>query len=399
MSPDGAQRTYAGNALNSAARVTLPETMVNRAQSLTRSIIMRWLRGIINSGDEGYCVISGGGRTIIVLYHEQIPIAAAVTRGPGTEDMVEALNALRTDGPSNFFAMTYELPGGAAHALAGLFGSPAAEFIIDNPREQLRELLSEQQEAKLTGAILLHVQDAMWATMLLVDGDIIGCYGSDDTKLKGTLDDAKPLLRLPQLEVAIYPSFVDERLEDVVSFDSTSYLGSNQAASVEDTEVAMIELLSEFENGLTRIASTDGPEALVRLLTATYEAARSLAQGGPALISSGPPAHPLLDSHWLPEERAIDTAGLLRTLEMAAIPEAWLAASDALILALESTVEQQLTWLSMEDQLAATSLKEAFSELLSESRNRVREWRQARRNTESETIRPLSQSNANMTIP
>ena len=399
MTSGDAQRSYSGNALNSAAGVTLPETMVNRAQSLTRSIIMRWLRGIINAGDEGYCVISGGGRTIIVLYREKLPIAAAVIRGPNAENMVEALNSLRTDGPSNFFAMTYDLPRGVALSLAGLFGSPDSEFTLDNPREQLREVLADQQQAALTGAILLRFEDVLWAAMLLVEGEIIGCYGSDDTKLKGTLDDAKPLLRLDELEVAVYPTFVDERLEDVISFDSTSYLGSSPAASIENTEVAMIELLSEFENGLTRIEAGDGPEALVRLLTTTYQNARSLAQGGPALISSGPPAHPLLDSHWLPEERAIDTEGLLRTLEMAAIPEAWLAASDALILALESTVEQQLTWLSMEDQLAATSLKEAFAELLSESRNRVREWRQTRRRTESETIRPLSRPNTNMTIP
>jgi hypothetical protein len=136
----------------------------------------------------------------------------------------------------------------------------------------------------------------------------------------------------------------------------------------------------------------------VTSLVRSYQNALRLVQDGPEIIASAPPAHPLLDSHWLAEQRAVDTQSLLRTLEMAAIPDAWLAASDALILALESTVEQQLTWLSMADQLSATALKEALAELLGESRGRVRDWRQARRSAESETIRPYSPMPEGMTI-
>ena len=398
MSAEQAHNSYTGNALNSSTPVTLPETMANRAQSVTRSVIMRWLRGVITGDHDGYAVISGGGRTIIVLYGEELPLSAAVTRGPNVNSMVEALEALRTEGPSDFFAMTYHLPEGAPAALAGLFGSPNAATTLNDPRPQLRSVLEQQFEAGFTGSIVLRYQDVLWATLLLVDGDIIGCYGSDDTQLKGTIDDAKALLRLDELDIALYPSFANERLQEVISFDSTSYLGASVDDTVEATELAMIELLSEFESEISGITADHQPRDLVVSLVQSYRNALRLVEDGAEIITSAPPAHPLLDSHWLPEQRAVDTQSLLRTLEMAAIPDAWLAASDALILALESTVEQQLTWLSMADQLSATALKEALAELLGQSRGRVRDWRQARRSAESETIRPFSQLPEGMTI-
>lgn len=398
MNSDQAHNSYAGNALNSPVPVSLPETMANRAQSVTRSIIMRWLRGVITGDLDGYAVISGGGRTILVLYGEESPLAAAVTRGPNVTGMVEALEALRTEGPSDFFAMTYHLPEGAPAALAGLFGSPSVTGTLDDPRPQLKAVLERQLEAQFTGSIVLRHQDILWATLLLFEGDIIGCYGSDDTQLKGTIDDAMALLRLDEIDIAVYPSFTDEGLQEVISFDSTSYLNNKVDNSVEETELAMIELLSEFESEISGLSADDEPRALVASLINSYQNALKLVQSGPEIIASAPPAHPLLDSHWLPEQRAVDTQRLMQTLEMAAIPDAWLAASDALILALESTVEQQLTWLSMTDQLSATALKEALSELLGQSRSRVRDWRQARRSAESETIRPYSQLPEGMTI-
>lgn len=398
MTPDQALASYAGNALSSPSPVALPETMANRAQSVTRSVIMRWLRGVITGDHDGYAVISGGGRTIIVLYGAEQPLSAAVTRGPNVQNMVEALEALRTEGPSDFFAMTYHLPEGAPIALAGLFGNPSEETTLDEPRPQLKGILERLFESGFTGSLVLRYQDVLWATLLLVDGDIIGCYGSDDTQLKGTIDDAMALLRLDELALAIYPAFAADGLQEVISFDSTSYLGGGVDNTVEMTEMAMIELLSEFESEISSIADEDEPKILVTSLINSYQNALKLVQEGPEIIASAPPAHPLLDSHWLPDQRAVDTESLMRTLEMAAIPDAWLAASDALILALESTVEQQLTWLSMADQLSATALKEALAELLGQSRGRVRDWRQVRRSAESETIRPFSQLSEGMTI-
>ncbi len=266
MSADQAHTSYAGNALSSTIPITLPETMANRAQSVTRSVIMRWLRGVITGDLDGYAVISGGGRTIIVLYGGELPLSAAVTRGPNVENMVEALDALRTDGPSDFFAMTYHLPRGAPAALSGLFGSPSFVTTLNEPRPQLRAMLEEQLESEFTGSIVLRYQDVLWATLLLVDGDIIGCYGSDDTQLKGTIDDAMALLRLDELDIAMYPSRLDASLQDVISFDSTSYLGGNEDDSVEATELAMIELLSEFESEISGLSASDEPRDLVKSL-------------------------------------------------------------------------------------------------------------------------------------
>ena len=398
MSEDRAVASYAGNALNSSMPVTMPETMANRAQSVTRSVIMRWLRGVITGDLDGYAVISGGGRTIIVLYGETIPLSAAVTRGPDVENMVEALEALRTDGPSDFFAMTYHLPAGAPAALSGLFASPAEQFTLNEPRPQLKALLADRLEASFTGSIIVRYQDVLWAILLLVDGDIIGCYGSDDNGLKGTIDDAMALLHLDELDIALYPGFTDARLEEVISFDSTSYLGDDADELVAETEMAMIALLSEFESEVSAVTLGDEPRVLVYSLIESYKNALALVEGGPEIITSVPPAHPLLETHWLMDRRAVDTDGLLRTLEMADIPDAWLAASDALILALESTVEQQLTWLSIADKLSATALKEALSELLGEARGRVRAWRQARRSAESETNRPFAHHHEGITI-
>ncbi|MEZ4569989.1 MAG: hypothetical protein R2849_06615 [Thermomicrobiales bacterium] len=359
---------------------------------------MRWLRGVITGDLDGYAVISGGGRTIIVLYGEEIPISAAVTRGPDVANMTEALEALRTEGPSDFFAMTYHLPEGAPAALSGLFASPSSVVTLTDPRPQLKALLAEQLNTGYTGSVLVRHQDTLWAILLLVDGDIIGCYGSDDTGLKGTIDDAMALLHLDELDVALYPGFTDERLEDVISFDSTSYLGDSANESIEETEMAMISLLSELEAEISGVTADDEPSRLVYSLIESYKNALELVHDGPEIIASEPPAHPLLDSHWLPEQRMVDTDSLARTLEMAAIPDAWLAASDALILALESTVEQQLTWLSMSDKLSATALKEALAELLGEARGRVRGWRQARRSAESDTNRPLARKHEGLTI-
>lgn len=41
----------------------LPEPAPNRAQTLPGSILMRWLRGVIERDRDGYVVIAGSGRT------------------------------------------------------------------------------------------------------------------------------------------------------------------------------------------------------------------------------------------------------------------------------------------------------------------------------------------------
>ncbi len=390
MTTQGFAPSYSGNALSSQAPVTLPETMANRAQSVTRSVIMRWLRGVINGDTDGYAVIAGSGRTIIVLYGEHAPLTAAVIRGPDVENVPEALATLRSEGPTDFFAMTYHLPPGAPAALSGLFGEPATREVLDDPRPQLKALLSRQLDAEFTGSIVVRYLDVLWATLLLVDGNIIGCYGSDDSGLKGTIDDAIALLHLDELEISLHPGFRNPELEEVISFDSTSYLTSESDIDVAETEMAMISLLSEFENGITGIGSEDAPSALVYVLIDAYQEALTLICDDQAALSVDPPAHPLLETHWNVERRAVDTTGLVTTLEMAAIPDAWLAAADALVLALEASVEQQLTWLSTADKLSATALKEALSDLLLECRSRVRGWRQERRAVEAGTISPFA---------
>lgn len=389
---------YVGNALSSRSPVTMPETMANRAQSVTRSVIMRWLRGVIKGDLNGYAVIAGSGRTIIVLYGEHLPLAAAVIRGPDVDSVVQALETLRSDGPTDFFAMTYHLPEGAPAALSGLFARPIKREVLTEPRPQLKAVLADQLEAGFTGSIVVRYLDILWATLLLVDGEIIGCYGSDDPTLKGTIDDAMALLHLDELEVAIHPGFRDPELEQVISFGSTSYLAGEADEELAETEAAMITLLSELEAGITAIGPGDEPAKLVLALIDAYRKSLELIRDDRTTLVGDPPAHPLLETHWSAERRAVDTESLLTTLEMADIPDAWLAAADALILALQAAVEQQLTWLSLADKLSATALKEALSDLLLDARGKVRAWRQVRRAVEAGTISPFAAISPGSTV-
>jgi hypothetical protein len=287
--------------------------------------------------------------------------------------------------------MTYHLPSGAPAALSGLFARPASREVLSDPRPQLKSLLARQLDEGFTGAIVARYQDILWATLLLVDGDIIGCYGSDDPGLKGSIDDAIALLHLDELEIAIYPGFRDAALEEVISFDSTSYLAGEGDEDIAETEMAMIALLSELEAGITAVAPGDQPRKLVLTLIDAYQKALALIRDDRATLVVDPPAHPLLETHWNTERRAVDTESLLTTLEMADIPDAWLAAADALILALQAAVEQQLTWLSLADKLSATALKEALSDLLLDARSKVRAWRQERRAVEAGAISPFAE--------
>ncbi len=60
---------------------------------------------------------------------------------------------------------------------------------------------------------------------------------------------------------------------------------------------------------------------------------------------------------------------------MADIPEAWINAADALLMAIDRTVESQLTWLAVEDEISATTLREALDELIGQSQALIRAWR------------------------
>ena len=270
MTQDKPSNAYAGNALSSQTPVTMPETMANRAQSVTRSVIMRWLRGVISSDSNGYAVISGGGRTIIVLYSADTPISAAVTRGPNVEHAVDALEALRTDGPSDFFAMTYHLPDGAPEALSGLFAGSIENRTLTDPRRDLKELLAEKLDSKFSGSVVVRYEDILWSVILLVEGEIIGGYGSDDTTLKGSIDDTFALLHLDKVDIAVYECGWNDDLADVISLEATSYLGSNLDEAVAETEAAMISLLSELESAISGVGHDDPPKDLVCALVESY---------------------------------------------------------------------------------------------------------------------------------
>lgn len=388
MSPPPAPRAkgvapaYVGNALCSRFPVTLPEPLANRAQPVSRSVIIRWLRGVVDRDESGYAVIAGNGRTVIFLYGEGRPFAAAVTRGPNVVTVVDALETVRGQGSSDFFAMTYPLPAETATALSGLFVRPAIRELFNEPGAQLKDLLATRLAADFTGTVVVRAVGLAWAALLVAGGEVIGCYGSDDRTLKATIHDVTALFHLDEVEVSVHPRFEEPDLAAVLAVTSTRYLAGKRDEAIARTETAMIELLSELENGITRAEeeTSDQAEVLAYVLAGSYDRALKLAgESGKTRLKSDMPGHPLLEAHWISESGRVDTLRLLATLEMAAIPDAWLAASDALAMALELAVEQQLTWLAVADDLSSSALQETLSELLLQARSLIRRWRRDRR--------------------
>lgn len=367
---------YPGNPLCARIPVTLPEPIVTRAQSVTRTMVARWLQGVIDKERDGYAVIAGNSRTVIVLYGDGRPLSAAVTRGPQVESPAEALATIRKPGKSDFFVMTYKLAPAAAVALSGLFVRPSVRELIDDPAAHLKELLADGLPSHFVGAVLLRA-DFAWAVLLVNDGALIGCYGSDDHQLKTSIDDATALFYFDEVEMSIHPAVWDSDLDAVLSGTSAPTVEDVDGSDGHHTELEMIELLSELENSITRAeaAEVGRAETLVRGLVRAYDRATELSSSGEDRHVAAAPGHPLLETHWDPITGRLETGQLIETLHMAGIQEAWLAASDALCQAVELAVEQQLAWLSVADEASSSALQEALADLLLQARELIRRMR------------------------
>ena len=371
---------YAGNALCSRAPITLPEPMANRAQSVARSVVLRWLRGVAERDQDGYAVLAGNGRTVLVLYAAQQAAGAAVTRGQGVASAVEALATLHAAEGSDLFVMSYPLGDDVAHALSGLFARPAIRELCDDPGPQLKQILADRLDQCFSGAVAVRAAGLAWAVLLLRDGEVIGCYGSDDARLKPTIEDASALFYLDEVEVAVYPARAQPELAAVLRQGDRRGEVGERNASVEATELGMIALLSALESRLTNAQrfGEGRPEQLALAVAESYDEALLLTGVGRSLLLSDRVGHPLLEAHWDAEAGRVDTQRLLETLRMASISDAWLAAAEALIVALELAVEQQLTWVSLVDESSSNALQEALVELLAQARGLIRTWRAER---------------------
>jgi hypothetical protein len=371
---------YAGNALCSRAPITLPEPMANRAQSVARSVVLRWLRGVAERDQDGYAVLAGNGRTVLVLYNAQQAAGAAVTRGPGVASAVEALATLHAAEGSDLFVMTYPLGDDVAQALSGLFARPAIRELCDDPGPQLKQILADRLDQCFSGAVVVRAAGLAWAVLLLRDGEVVGCYGSDDARLKPTIEDASALFYVDEVEVAVYPAREQPELAAVLRQGDRRGEVGERNTSVEATELGMIALLSALESRLTNAQrfGEGRPEQLALAVAESYDEALMLTGVGRSRLLSDRVGHPLLEAHWDVEAGRVDTQRLLETLRMASISDAWLAAAEALIVALELAVEQQLTWVSLVDESSSNALQEALVELLAQARGLIRTWRAER---------------------
>lgn len=366
---------------DTASQVLLPEPAPNRAQTLPGSILMRWLRGVIGRDRDGYVVIAGSGRTSIVLYGDGRPLAAAVTRGPHGKDVGDALAQIRADSNSDCFVMTYKLPPPVGTMLSGLFSAPSLEQLVTAPRQNLKGLLDDVITPMFTGAAVVWGEESIWAVLLIAGGEVFGCFSADDRSLKPSSDDVSALLYLDEIAISVHPPHEARDIEALLATPQARKAPVGRDAHIDHTESAMIALLSRLEHRISRIdpAHPDGAARLARdLIQTCAEAAEISGQDG-ILPRTQPPAHPLLAAHWDAAAGGLATSELLVALEMASIPDARLAASDALLLTLDLTVEQQLTWLAMADELSASTLREARGELLEGAQRLLRLWREQRR--------------------
>ncbi|MFW6074786.1 MAG: hypothetical protein ACOC9Y_04275 [Chloroflexota bacterium] len=372
----GAGSEYIGNALTCEVPVSLPEPVASRAQSVSRSVAWRWMLGVAARDHNGYAIIAGNGRTVIVLFAGGRPVQAAVTRGHEVSSASEALQTIARLGTSDYFVLTYQLSPESSFALSGLFRRPAVREVFTDPSDDLREMLSSQLESEFTGAVTLRAMGS-WAVLVVVDSQITGCYGSDDLRLKQTFQDATALFYGAEVEVSLHPAAVVPDIDALLREGTLDEARTAAGAEVEETEVRMIELLSELEHAVTK--AEGDPDRGARLLTCAliqaYDRAITLAGRGSERLRESAASHPVLERHWDADHQVLDTAKLLETLEMARIEEAWLSAADALAIALEITVEQQLVWLALADEHASASLQEALTELLLQARGVVRQLR------------------------
>jgi hypothetical protein len=317
---------------------------------------------------------------VLVLYAAQLAVGAAVTRGPGVTNAIEALETLRAPDGSDLFVMTYPLSQESAHALSGLFARPAIRELCDDPGAQLKQILADRLDQRFSGAVVVRAAGLAWAALLLDGGEVIGCYGSDDARLKPTIEDASALFYLDEVEVAVYPARAQPELAALLRQGERRGPVTGRNASIEATELGMIALLSALESRLTNAQrfGEGRPEQLAQAVAESYDEALQLTGVGRARLLSDQVGHPLLEAHWDATEGRVDTQRLLETLRMASISDAWLAASEALIVALELDVEQQLTWVSLVDEASSSALQEALVDLLAQARGLIRTWRAER---------------------
>jgi hypothetical protein len=171
------------------AHVVLPEPPPNRAQPVHGSVIARWLQDISNQDQHGYAVISGGGRTFVVLYCDSSPRAAAVIRGGMDEDGPEALRLLADCLQFEHFAVTHRLGADVVSAASGLFQPAQRVEQLERPAAELKALLAGLIVQRFSGAVVVEAPDGTWAVMLAHDGRLLGSYGTDDRTLKPSIDD------------------------------------------------------------------------------------------------------------------------------------------------------------------------------------------------------------------
>lgn len=353
------------------AHVLLPEPPANRAQIIPGSILQRWLSGVIQHDVDGYALIAGSGHTVALLYGDGRPLRSAVTRGESSQ-ADDAMIEIESERANGCFVMTYKLPGGSARLLSGLFDPPARCCSLEVVDERLRSELS----AEFDGVVVARADEIGWSVILVSSGDLVASYGADERVL-GDADVTLSLLRHAQrLDIAHHPLAQGATAGATLpGVQAESYPAI--AREVRQVEAGMIELLSLFEHRLSSVERAESPLPfdLAVALAEICEAASVLDVSPDGIRIIDKPRHPVLAAHWDEAGGKVATGRLLRSLQMADIPEAWVNAADALLMAIDRTVESQLTWLAVEDEISATTLREALDELISQSQALIRGWR------------------------
>lgn len=352
--------------------VALPEPPANRAQTIPGSILQRWLARVIQRDLDGYALIAGQGHTVALLYGDGRPLRSAVTRG-ASSNPGDVLVRIQSDRDEACFVMTYKFPERSGKLFSGLFLPPSGAIRFAPEHTPVIDKVVASLPPGFNGAVVVRNEEIAWSVIVLSDGMPVACYGADDRNLGYSTTALGHLDLVEHLEVAVHPSSDEGAQASETHNDATD---SGQTPMVEGR---MIELLSLFEHRLSRFQQeVIDPSSLARALAEVCDAAGSLDLSASSVQVATVPRHPVLAAHWDQSKNALSTERLLSTLEMAGIPDAWVNAADALLVAIDRAVELQLTWLAVEDELAASTLREALDDLLQQGRSLLKAWRSQR---------------------
>lgn len=346
-------------------QVVLPEPAPSRAEPVATMELADWLGKLCHDERDGYLLLSSSCQTVVLLYADGRLVEAARTRGGdarGARVLREALDS----GDGEWFAVSHPLQPALARCLAGLFAPPASLSPLTLAGGSLDTVLARLRRERFSGALRLTVTEGLAVVVLLVDGEPLASYSTDERILKADLADITFLAAFDDLSVALHPASTRDLTPALDTTRVTPPAGAD-AGDGRDAlivESLLIEAFSTLEYEIS-IAEISAPtlEHLSMALAGAYGllADAQVVIGRPSAERA--PNDPLIIPFWNETQRQLDTTRLLATFRRVGVPNVWWVSAKALIEVIQQRVVQQLGWLAEADAAAANTLAEAAEDI------------------------------------